>query len=96
MKSIFKKINSIYENGIEPIEVGRTNYQINNADVETLAGQRAEECDACELKVDEPIFFMEVKDERIPSLSCKMCDNCGCALPYLLRQNIKVCKKWSK
>lgn len=94
--SIFKKIKSIANNGIEPIVDGMSNYKKNIAKVEALAKERADVCKGCDDFVKEPIPMFKIKDERIPELSNKMCDICSCASPYLLRQNIKICKKWKK
>lgn len=94
MGSVFKKIKSIAKNGIEPISRGKTNYTLNITEIEKQAIKRAEVCRTCVNFVDEPIDFLKIKDERITHLSDKMCGNCGCALPYLLRQNIKICKHW--
>lgn len=92
--SVFKKIKSIFNNGIEPIEQGITNYNLNIKDIELKANQRAKSCLDCINFVDEPIDFLKIKDERITELDSKMCNDCGCALPYLLRQDIKICKYW--
>lgn len=65
-------------------------------DMEETAKQRAEICRLCPHNVVEPIEELRVKDNKIPSITNKMCDLCGCALPYLLRQTKKACKagKW--
>ena len=65
-------------------------------DMEDIAKQRAEICRLCPRSVVEPIEELRVKDDKIPSITNKMCDLCGCALPYLLRQTKKDCKasKW--
>ena len=94
MSSIFKKIKSIAENGIEPILEGQKNYTLNIASVELKAEERSKNCTGCVNRVNEPIDFLRIKDERIKPLSEKMCDDCGCALAYLLRQNVKICKHW--
>lgn len=92
--SVFKKIKSLAKNGIKPVQQGIDNYHIPVQEIEELAKNRSESCVDCENYIDEPIDFMAVEDKRIPVLSNKMCDNCGCALPYVLRQNIKICKHW--
>lgn len=94
--SIFKKIKSISKNGVEPISRGKTNYILNDIDIELKAYERYDECSNCVNFVDEPIDFLKIKDERITGISEKMCDECGCALPYLLRQDIKICNKWKE
>lgn len=96
MSSIFKKIKSLSKNGIEPINRGKTNYILNDIDVELKAFERFDECSSCVNFVDEPIDFLKIKDERITGLSDKMCNECGCGLPYLLRQDIKICNKWKE
>jgi len=96
MGSIFKKTKSLLKHGIKPIEQGLKNYNTPIIEIESLAIKRSKECIECENFVDEPIDFMAVKDDRIPELSGKMCDECGCESPYLLRQNIKICKYWNK
>ena len=94
MGSIFKKIKSISKNGLSPIIQGEKNYKSNLKPIEDKAMLRADTCKRCEDFIDEPLDIFKVKDERLPYLSEKMCDECGCAIPYLLRQNKKICKKW--
>lgn len=96
--SIKKKIKSVITHGIKGIEEGIKNYKLNDPKIEALARERLSDILKNENNciVDEPIDFMKVNDERIPELSGKMCDDCGCALPYLLRQNIKKCECWKK
>jgi len=93
--SMFKKIKSLAKNGLKPIALGMDNYNQNIHEVEEMAKKRAKVCGYCEERVKEPIPSFRVKDDRILLLNERMCDECGCALPYLLRQNIKICKKWS-
>lgn len=94
--SIFKKTKSLMEHGLKPLEIGMHNYTHPNPVMESTATQRSKVCRTgeCGNYVEEPIDFLKVEDDRIPSLSEKMCDECGCSLPYLLRQNIKICKHW--
>lgn len=94
--SVFKKIKSIANNGIEPIIQGKSNYKLNDKAIELKAIKRAEICFNCVNFVAEPIKSFKVEDKRIKELTGKMCDDCGCALPYLLRQKIKICKHWKK
>ena len=94
MGSLGKKLWTMLKTGLDPVVEGRQNY--GNGSMESTAKQRAQACVGCENYVDEPIDFLAVKDDRIPELSGKMCNDCGCALPYLLRQNSKLCKKWTK
>lgn len=93
-KSIFKKIKSIGANGLEPIAEGKYYLENRKGLREATAAARATVCGGCDQNVQEPIKFLKIEDPRIPELSGKMCDGCGCALPYLLRQNSKICKKW--
>lgn len=92
--SVFKKIKSLAKNGIKPVQQGIENFNNIDPKVEAQAISRSKICNGCENYVDEPVDFLSVKEERIPVLSEKMCNECGCALSYLLRQNIKICKYW--
>lgn len=96
MGSVFKKMKSILENGIEPVEEGMTNYSKNIPSVEEKAKARFSKCSGCKNNVIEPIKMFRVKDERITKSSDKMCDGCGCSLTYLIRQDLKICKFWEK
>lgn len=96
MQSFKKKIVSLISNGIEPLEFGMHNFKHHDLDVELLAKERSDECEKCEMNVEEPIPFLRVEDKNIPELSNKMCDECGCTLSYKLRQSITKCKKWSE
>lgn len=93
---MFKKIKTLSKSGLEPINEGKENYFANIPSIEILALERAKECSMCPNFVDEPIDLFKVQDKRIKELSNKMCDSCGCSIPYLLRQNIKICKNWKK
>lgn len=94
--SLGKKVKSVITHGVKGIEEGIKNYKLNDPKIEALARERLQDIKDCPNFVDEPIDFMKITDERIPELSGKMCDSCGCALPYLLRQNINKCKCWKK
>lgn len=96
MKSLIKKAKTILDVGLEPYEVGKHNFENPIICVEVKAEERAEICKTCVFFVDEPIDFLKVKDERIPIISEKMCGECGCTLPYKIRQSIKPCEKWLK
>ncbi len=95
MHSIFKKGKSILKHGLEPYEVGKENYRLNLPGVEKKALERFNVCSGCDDLEDEPIDFLKVED-RIKEASNKMCGQCGCTETYLLRQDIKICKKWSE
>lgn len=94
--SIRKKLFTIIKTGVEPLKLGIEAYAANIPEVEEIAKRRAEICKGCELYEDEPIDFLQVRDDRIPELSKKMCGDCGCALPTLLRQNAKICSRWGE
>lgn len=96
INSLSKKISSISKEGLDPIIEGMTegirNYDKNIPDIENRARKRLESCSDC--LIDEPIKSFRIEDKRIPELSNKMCDDCGCAAPYFFRQDIKKCKNW--
>lgn len=96
MQSFKKKIVSLINNGIDPLSVGYDNFKKTDIEVEKLAEERSLDCSNCENFTDEPIGFLKVKDEKIPLISNKMCDECGCTLSYKLRQSIIKCDKWLK
>jgi hypothetical protein len=96
MQSFRKKIGSILTNGIEPISEGVSNYNNPKPDTESLAKDRLSICASCPMFKTEPIPFLRVKDERLPEASDMFCDDCGCTLPYKLRQSLSLCKKWEK
>lgn len=91
--SIAKKVYNI---NLDAYSEGKRNFDIPDADTEELAKQRALICAGCDMNEVEPISELKVTDPRIPSISNRYCDACGCTLPYLLRQSIKTCKlkKW--
>lgn len=93
---MFKKLKTVLENGFEPIEQGLANFENRSSDIERIAANRAAVCGGCDKNVKEPITFFRVKDDTLPVVSERMCDSCGCALPLLIRQNIKICKKWKE
>lgn len=96
MQSFKKKIASLVKHGIDPIQEGINNFNHPILEVEGLAEDRKDTCMGCEFYVDEPISFLRVEDKRIPELSNKMCDSCGCTLSYKLRQSIDKCGKWQE
>lgn len=97
--SLFKKVKAIASNGAQPITEGKDNYNLNNPKIEADALRRAEVCKGCENIEEEPIDIFKIADERIPILNNKMCggkEGCGCALPFLSRQYLKICSKWGE
>lgn len=90
---IGKKIKSVAKHGIDPIKIGKRNFENPTEEVEQLARDRVKYCECLE---DEPISFLRVEDKRIPELSNKMCGRCGCTAPYLFRQSVKMCKGWQR
>tara|TARA_R110002020_G_scaffold225802_3_gene435989 strand:+ start:429 stop:725 length:297 start_codon:yes stop_codon:yes gene_type:complete len=93
-KSIFKKIKSISENGIEPVFEGLNNYKANLPHIEKKAIIRAQKCLNCNERLYEPVEIVRVKDKRIESNSNHVCGVCFCSLTYLTRQDQKICEKW--
>ena len=89
--SIKKKLKSLNAGGIFE---GLTNKVTGR--MEDVAIERSKICIQCPEMVNEPISELAISDGSIPEISGKMCNVCGCALPYLLRQNKKKCKlkKW--
>ena len=73
---------------------GVKNFNNPTPEIEALAKKRLDECKGCEFFVKEPISFLRVEDKRLPEASGMMCGECGCSLPYKLRQSISKCSKW--
>lgn len=96
MASMFKKIKTILKDGVEPFIEGVDNYKLDDPIIEKEAIRRAKICNGCEFYKDEPISFLKIADSRTPILHHKMCGDCSCALPFLARQNQKICVKWQK
>lgn len=96
MGSLSKKIRTVVHTGFDPIIEGRRNYNRNIKAVEAKALERSEVCRGCTSNVKEPLESAKAKDARIVHLSDRMCDECGCPLAYLLRQDKKVCTLWVK
>ncbi len=94
MQGFKKKILSLKNNGIDPLMEGYLNFTNPIEEVELLAIERYKACSTCDYLIDEPCGFLKVKDNRIPFLSKKMCDLCGCTSSYKLRQSIIKCEKW--
>jgi len=63
------------------------NIAFPNQKTESLAKKRAKICSGCSENELEPIESERVIDELIPELSSRMCGECFCPLPKLLRQN---------
>ena len=91
INSLSKKIKSLSK-GVDPMIEGMMNYDKNIPEIEDRAMKRLESCSEC--LIDEPIKSFRIEDKRIPELSNKMCEDCGCAAPYLFRQDVKKCEKW--
>lgn len=96
VKSFVKKVTSIIDKGMEGILEGKENFNNPKIEVETLAEARAMTCVSCVNYKEEPIELFRVTDIRIPELSEMFCDDCGCELPYKLRQSITKCKLWQR
>lgn len=94
MSSLFKKIKSVAKYGIDPILEGEKNYKANIKPIEEKAKKRSDVCRNCINFVEEPIDMFKITDSRILSNSDMMCDDCGCAITYLTRQDTKICKLW--
>ncbi len=73
---------------------GVKNYNNPKPEIENLALRRLEICKGCPHFQKEPISFLRIKDERLTDANEMMCGDCGCELPYKLRQSKSVCKKW--
>jgi len=94
IQSILKKTNTLTKSGLDPYEIGE--YYFNNPDseVEELAKERLKDCSEC---LDfEPIDIWKIEDIRIPELSKKSCNKCGCIAPYKFRQSLEKCPKWKQ
>ena len=91
MNSIVKKIINV---DLEALVQGKHNFDNPNLQIENLAKKRLEKCLVCPDFVEEPIDIFRVIDKKIPKLSNKMCNQCGCIQSYKLRQSIKICKLW--
>jgi hypothetical protein len=96
MQSFSKKIKTLLKVGINSLEEGLKNFKSYDQEAENSANKRLFDCVNCDSFVDEPIKFLKITDNRIPELSGKMCDECGCILSYKLRQSISKCDKWQK
>lgn len=90
LSSIKKKLANINAAGIVEGVISKATGSMDGP-----ARERAKICEGCDMNQIEPIDELRVKD-NIASISERYCEACGCALPYLLRQNRKKCKlgKW--
>ena len=99
IKSIIKKAGTIIKNGItgiDAIKEGVENHNNYNKDIEDLANERVKNCVSCKHYKKEPNDLLKVDDELIIEADEMMCNDCGCSLPYKLRQTIIKCDKWTK
>ena len=94
IQSIIKKSRSLVKSGINPYEIGEHYFNNPDAEVEELAKQRLKDCSEC--LTLEPIDMWKIEDVRIPELSNKSCNKCGCIAPYKFRQSIDKCSKWKQ
>lgn len=90
MVSLTKKLRSLIKHGLSGVSEGMYYFKNENPEVEKLARDRAERATCL---VDEPIEFLRVQDKRIPALSNKMCDHCGCTAAYKFRVIENFCDK---
>ena len=89
------KFKTIKKVGIEPVLAGLKNKIIPTTETERKAIKRAKICAKCNDRVDEPVKYLQITDNKIPVVSKKMCNECWCALPLKIRQDIEICKKWN-
>jgi len=89
------KFQTILKQGLDPYKEGKKNFKSGSVAWDEKAKERLKICLGCEHFNKEPISFLRIKDERIPEISGKMCGDCGCELPYKLRQSISLCEKWN-
>jgi len=75
----FKNLDKVYE--------GINNFKNPKELVEQVALERSKQCLNCEHYKDETIDSLKVID-RIPELTNKMCNLCGCVLAFKLRTKI--------
>lgn len=91
IESLIKKAKNL---NIKGVIQGMHN--LSTGDAEEIATSRSEICAGCPSNIAEPIAELAIEDTALPVLSKRCCKECGCALPYLLRQSEKSCslKKW--
>ncbi len=90
LDSIKKKLANINASGIVEGVISKA-----TGSMDGVALDRSKICAGCNMNQPEPIDELAVNDD-IEVISKRYCEACGCALPYLLRQNRKKCKlgKW--
>lgn len=82
---------------IRAIITGISNFELNIVNARNKARERLKNhCAGCEFFIDEPIESEKVIDKVIPELSGKICGECGCVMPYKLRQSVKKCERWKE
>jgi len=100
-KSIIKKARTLATHGLDPLEVGKANYLLNDPLIEAEALRRYKL--SKHLIEYEPLEYLivlgkkievRIKDERIEGLSEMMLTKCGCAAPWFFRQDIDTIKEW--
>ena len=96
INSILAKGKTLLKEGLEPVEEGIHNFNNISTDIEKEAKRRINICIGCPMYAKEPVDFLAIKDERIPEASEMYCGDCGCTLPYKIRQTKKLCSKWPR
>lgn len=91
LKSLLKKAKNL--NPVALLD-GVENFNNPTTEFEELATVRTQTCVACPHMKNEEIKMLQVEDSRLPQLSNKKCDLCGCILSYKTRQLIEKCSKW--
>lgn len=92
---LVKKLKTVIESpeDLDALFSGVYHYHNKDVTIEALKDERAVICGGCDsLEFDD---FEPIKDDD-ERISGKMCGECYCSLPYLLRQTKKGCelKKW--
>lgn len=91
LKSLLQKARNLKPTALLD---GVENFNNPITEIEELATVRSQICATCPHMKDEEIRMLQVEDSRLPQLSNKKCDLCGCILSYKTRQLIDKCKKW--
>lgn len=89
-QSLIKKIKNVNIHALIKGMIAK-----GTGDMEDVAEIRAAVCAECPSNIHEPIEAIAVTD-RIESIDRRMCEECGCSLPYKVRQLDEGCplKKW--